>query len=616
MNRYIEAQDKRYLQSNGWKCSKSPSGRHYWIADGIGTQAIFKCKYCGEMKRFSEDGDVERLPPLVLNCPQERGCSNMKEAAIYCRVSSDSQEREGTSLQSQLDACKKLAEERGYSVEPQHIIQEVYSGLTLERPDLTKLRAWLGAGEINAVVIYSSDRFSRDGYDFLTLIKDCQKANVELLCVTEPIEGGQVGELLSYVRGWASNLEAEKIKERCMRGIRERVKAGLLPSGRRARLYGYNYQDGKRHINSTQARWVKEMFKWLVEEGLTLNGITYRLRTMGAPTPSGGDYWIRSTVYHILTNISYTGRTFCYTHIHKETGKHYKENRKSKKTSIAIKPYSEGVEIKGVTPAIISEDLFNQAQTILKKNRDRASRNGKVKYLLSNLIDCAHCGRKYWGYSRWANGQPDKSNQRYYYCMGRRSIITPNKCDNRGYRADELEAKIWEQVEAVLYQPETVLVGLKLQQEGLGRQDLLENELEIINSQLTNRDKQRDRIHRSFYITGDEARFKQDIADLNNEVKTLEERQMELGAQISTSQQVETDIDSIKRACELVRENLKTLDYETKRQALDALHIRVTIDGDNVLLSGAVPMGDIESTLPCLSERNITQAFPFCVGVK
>ena len=167
------------------------------------------------------------------------------KAAIYCRVSTEDQGREGTSLQSQLEACQKIAEERGYEVNDKYVIREVYSGLTLDRPDLAKLRDWFYSGEVNAVAIYSSDRFSRDGYDFLTLIRDCQKASVELICVTEPIEDGQVGELLSYVRGWASRMEAEKIKERTMRGLRQRAKAGRLPGGSRARLYGYTYMPGK-----------------------------------------------------------------------------------------------------------------------------------------------------------------------------------------------------------------------------------------------------------------------------------------------------------------------------------------------------------------------------------
>ncbi len=166
------------------------------------------------------------------------------KAGIYNRVSTENQELEGTSLQSQLDACLKLAEEKGYEVEERYILQEVWSGLTLERPDLTKLRGWLHSGEIQAVIIYDSDRFSRDGYDFVTLIRDCQRANAELLCVSEPIEHGAIGELLSYVRGWASKREADKIKERTSRGRKARIASGKLANGKASYLFGYTYIPG------------------------------------------------------------------------------------------------------------------------------------------------------------------------------------------------------------------------------------------------------------------------------------------------------------------------------------------------------------------------------------
>jgi len=61
-------------------------------------------------------------------------------AAIYCRVSTEDQEREGTSLQSQKEACLKKAHELGYEVPEEFIFIEAYSGLTMERPELTRLR--------------------------------------------------------------------------------------------------------------------------------------------------------------------------------------------------------------------------------------------------------------------------------------------------------------------------------------------------------------------------------------------------------------------------------------------------------------------------------------------
>jgi len=61
-------------------------------------------------------------------------------AAIYCRVSTEDQEREGTSLQSQKEACLKKAHELGYEAPEEFIFIETYSGLTMERPELTRLR--------------------------------------------------------------------------------------------------------------------------------------------------------------------------------------------------------------------------------------------------------------------------------------------------------------------------------------------------------------------------------------------------------------------------------------------------------------------------------------------
>ncbi len=60
------------------------------------------------------------------------------KAAIYCRVSTDNQEREGTSLQTQLENCLTYCRNKGYEVA--YRFSEAYSGLSLERPELDKLR--------------------------------------------------------------------------------------------------------------------------------------------------------------------------------------------------------------------------------------------------------------------------------------------------------------------------------------------------------------------------------------------------------------------------------------------------------------------------------------------
>jgi len=58
----------------------------------------------------------------------------MKSAAIYCRVSTEDQEKEGTSLQTQLEACLNYCQDKGYDIT--YRFSEAYSGLTLDRPQL------------------------------------------------------------------------------------------------------------------------------------------------------------------------------------------------------------------------------------------------------------------------------------------------------------------------------------------------------------------------------------------------------------------------------------------------------------------------------------------------
>ena len=93
------------------------------------------------------------------------------KVAIYCRVSTEDQEREGTSLDSQRQACLAKASEEGYEVPASLIFVETYSGLSLDRPELTRLRTLTRDNPVAALIAYSPDRLCRNGEDILTLAK-------------------------------------------------------------------------------------------------------------------------------------------------------------------------------------------------------------------------------------------------------------------------------------------------------------------------------------------------------------------------------------------------------------------------------------------------------------
>ena len=94
----------------------------------------------------------------------------MRTAAIYARVSSD-QQREAHTIASQTAALIEWAKTLDLEVPKAWIVEdEGYSGATLERPGLERVRDLAAEGQIQAVLVYSPDRLSRkDAYQILLI---------------------------------------------------------------------------------------------------------------------------------------------------------------------------------------------------------------------------------------------------------------------------------------------------------------------------------------------------------------------------------------------------------------------------------------------------------------
>ena len=516
------------------------------------------------------------------------------EAAIYCRVSTEDQEREGTSLESQREACLKKAHEIGFRVDEKDIYAEAFSGLTLERPRLTQLRGAVRSGDVQAVIAYCLDRLSRDPVHFIILQEELEKAKVALILTAEDLDSSDMGKLIAHIKGYAAKLEATKIRERTTRGRRMRALSGKLPASSHARLYGYTYIPGKgvgegiRYVNDEQAAVVRKMYQWCLE-GLSTHAITYRLRDSGIPTPSGSGYWIRSTVQKILKNPAYCGKTFAFTCTYREPKRRLKPDSKRKCTGIVRKPKEEWIEIPNATPPIVSEDTYDAVQARLEHNRKMAKRNSKHEYLLHGHIYCAKCGRAYWA----APGIKTRNGKRYeypfYHCSGKSKSVTPDRCENRRYSAKSIEGLIWGEVEKLLTQPELVFAELERRNEE-DKTATWTTELERVRTLLANRQKQKDRVHRAFYVTGDEDLFRRSIGALARETEGLEKERLRLEECIASANKGQMDTDNLKVACLLVKNNLKTLSFEERRFALSVLQLRVIVDGNALIVQGAIPL--------------------------
>lgn len=202
------------------------------------------------------------------------------KAAIYSRVSTDDQQKEGTSLQTQVKACLEYCHEKGYQVARK--FTETYSGLTLERPELAKLRDVIRGNDIDVIVVYCLDRLSRNATHGVILRDELDKHHIMLESVTEDIDKSPLGEAITYLRGTFAQIEAEKIRERTMRGKLAHVKEGRLPQGTGIGIYGYDWHkaSGKRTIIEEEAKIVQKIFRMALK-GVSFNQIALQLNQQG-----------------------------------------------------------------------------------------------------------------------------------------------------------------------------------------------------------------------------------------------------------------------------------------------------------------------------------------------
>lgn len=84
------------------------------------------------------------------------------KAAIYCRVSTEDQEREGTSLETQAEACLVKARELGCEVPEEYVFSETWTGADMDRPGLSKLREMVRQQLFDCVICFATDRLARN----------------------------------------------------------------------------------------------------------------------------------------------------------------------------------------------------------------------------------------------------------------------------------------------------------------------------------------------------------------------------------------------------------------------------------------------------------------------
>lgn len=485
------------------------------------------------------------------------------KAAIICRVSGETQEREGSSLDSQLAACEKFCSEN--HIEVGYKLQETFSGLTLDRPKLTELRQMAKNKLIDCIVCYTPDRLSRIGEDILTLAKEFYIEGVKLYFVKDGFENSFEGKLIAFVQGWASELEASKIKERTVRGKLSRAESGKLPSGSGLFGYHYNRETGKREVNERQAEIVRNVFSWYVDDRLSIYAISKRLIDSATLNRAGKVSWTHNAVYSMLKNSAYCGITYVNKY---QRSIHVKADKVT-----TIKPESEWILLPDATPPVISQEMFSKAQEILKSHVNNGTKTG-YQYLFKGMLYCGTCGRRFSGTTQ--RGKP------YYVCNSRgRAYMSP--CGNKGYAAVKFEADLWEAIKEQLSKPDELLQRIEQANQAGEIRYKLQANIDICNERIK---KINQDIRNTIDVYVALKTEDMDIPDCVGKIKDLKTQENALKKEIEGLQErllrvneYSRRIKGAKAMLDNIAQRLDNPSWDEKREILITLDVKITTTG-------------------------------------
>ena len=500
-------------------------------------------------------------------------------AAVYCRVSTTGQAENGTSLESQRDACITLAGRSGYELRETEVFMEDWSGADLDRPKLERARELIRSSQVQALICYAVDRLARDPIHIGIVAEECAKRGADLLFVVEPLDNSPEGGLIRYVKGYAAQIERERIKERTLRGKRTRAKMGFMVQATGKGMYGYRYvpEEKKRVIFDAEAEIVRRVFAACVE-GKSCYSIAVSLNDDGVPA-FGGGLWHPLTVKRLLTNSAYKGSTFY--------GRTKRVSLSGKRYRMEPRAREEWIEMPDVTPALVHEDLFERAQAILSK--PKRSGGGSREYLLTGFLQCT-CGAP-------AVGTCLNRTYRYYRCRSTWPTTTrPRTCDQPYINADRLEEAAWKAVREILEQPELIVAEIQSQQDD---PSALDQEISRLRSSVRRLADQEKRLIRLFGLGSvTEEYLVRETQSVKRSRETQEAELNELQASKRRSQDLDGLSERVRAYCSQVASRLDEFGLEDKKLALQALQIKVAVDRDGAVLKGAIPqnLATIERT--------------------
>ena len=307
--------------------------------------------------------------------------------AAYCRVSTDKSDQLN-SLEAQKKFFTEYTEKNGHNLVRLYADEGISGTKIKNRKEFLRLMRDAQHGLFDMVVVKDISRFARNTVDLLQSIRTLKALGIETTFLTANMTVLGQSEFVLTIFGALAQEESANTSKRVKFGKKMNAEKGRVPNI----VYGYDKTIGDYFnlaINEGEARIVKQIYDWYLNEGYGAAKIANMLNERGLKTKRNCSF-SQNAVCRILTNELYTGKII---------------NGKQEVTDFltgtrAGKDESEWFVTDRPDLRIIEPEQFDRAQEILHGRHDTfriKHERQSNKYLFSTLIKCKECG---WSFRR------------------------------------------------------------------------------------------------------------------------------------------------------------------------------------------------------------------------
>lgn len=514
----------------------------------------------------------------------------MNKIAIYTRKSKFT--GKGESIENQIEKCKKFIEFK-FNIDSKSVnifIDEGFSGKNEDRPEYQRMMNQIKSKQINSIVIYQLNRLGRNARDIHNTMQLCDDLGTIIYSATEGFDSStSFGRAVIGILASLAQLEREQLAERVKDNMYTLAKMGRWLGGQSplgfdgTREYYIDENGKERSVtelkpNKEELNIVKLIYQKYIEEK-SLSQVAKWSLTNHLKGKNGGNI-TKSAINVILKNPVYVKSTDkVLEYLEKEN---YKVCGSANGNGL-LRYGKDNEQIIAVSKhkGIINADDWMKVQNILKENTDKAPRRGKTNTaLLTGILKC-NCGSS----MNIAHGKLKNGTKTFYYQCAMKVASGGTRCKSKNLNGPLLEEKLIDYLKnyseiQIIADLENILnksneLNLKLTAESI------DNAIEQCDKSikvLVNKLKVIEDLEVSKIIIDELTKEKDKKKDLEKQKENL----LEDEASKSLS---EAEILEVLNLVEHFKNNIDSLDFESKKKLLNEMIESIVIDTDEFIIN-------------------------------